>query len=164
MLAATSLAVLQAVLLPLLSAGLAALVYGIFFMLWSLGRQPKAPHGPADRAFSLPYALGFAALLGTIIVVSAWLSRWLGGLGTLLAAAFAGLVDTHAASISVAALVPAGRLPAGDAVIPILAAFSTNTFTKILAALKGGRPFALAVVPGLLLVVAAAWAGALVPW
>ena len=46
--------------------------------------------------------------------------------------------------------------------IPILAAFTTNTLTKMVFAFSaGGARFALCVVPGLVLMVIAAWAGAL---
>ena len=44
--------------------------------------------------------------------------------------------------------------------LPVLAAFTTNTVTKIVLAITGHRTFALSVMPGLLLVVVAAWAGA----
>jgi hypothetical protein len=45
--------------------------------------------------------------------------------------------------------------------LPILAGLSTNTVSKIvLAGISGGQAFALRVVPGLILVAAAAWAGA----
>jgi uncharacterized membrane protein (DUF4010 family) len=53
-------------------------------------------------------------------------------------------------------------MSAGDAVFPILAGLSTNTISKmILAATSGGHSFALRVVPGLIVVALAAWAGAL---
>jgi hypothetical protein len=47
-------------------------------------------------------------------------------------------------------------------VLPILAGLTTNTISKIVfASTAGGRRFALRVTPGLVLVVAAAWLGAL---
>ena len=49
-----------------------------------------------------------------------------------------------------------------DAVFPVLAAFSTNTISKIIFALSSGsRSFASRLIPGLILVAGAAWAGAL---
>ena len=72
----------------------------------------------------------------------------------------AGFADTHSAAISVASLVASGKLPASDALLPILAGLSTNTVSKvILAATSGGRRFAFRVVPGLVIVFLAAWAG-----
>jgi uncharacterized membrane protein (DUF4010 family) len=80
----------------------------------------------------------------------------------ILAAALAGLIDTHSAAISVASLVASEKMSAVDAVFPILAGLSTNTASKmIVAGISGGRSFALRVIPGLVIVVLAAWAGAL---
>jgi uncharacterized membrane protein (DUF4010 family) len=74
--------------------------------------------------------------------------------------ALAGFADTHSAAISAASLVAAGRLDAGGAAVPILAAMSTNTVTKaVLAVISGRGRFAAQTVPGLLLVILAAWAG-----
>jgi len=50
-----------------------------------------------------------------------------------------------------------------DAVVPILAGLSTNTLSKmLLTCTSGGRSFALRVIPGLILVALAAWAGMLI--
>jgi hypothetical protein len=85
--------------------------------------------------------------------------------GIILAAALAGFVDTHSAAISVASLVASGKVSAVDAVLPILTGLSTNTISKlVLAGTSGGRSFAVRVMPGLILVVLAAWGGALYAW
>ena len=61
-----------------------------------------------------------------------------------------------------ASLVADGRLEPPAAVVPILVALTTNTVTKMIFAFSaGGRTFALYVIPGLILMVVAAWAGAL---
>ena len=79
-----------------------------------------------------------------------------------MAAALAGFVDTHAAAISVASLVASGKVNAADAVFPILAGLSTNTISKmVFAGISGGRPFAVRVIPGLIIVALAAWVGAI---
>jgi uncharacterized membrane protein (DUF4010 family) len=49
------------------------------------------------------------------------------------------------------------------ACLPILVGFTTNTVTKIVLAVAGGsKAFALRVVPGLMVVLAAAWLGLLI--
>jgi uncharacterized membrane protein (DUF4010 family) len=54
----------------------------------------------------------------------------------------------------------AGKITAEDAAAPILIALSVNTVTKSsLCFSAGSRGFALAVVPGLILVFLAAWLG-----
>ena len=116
--------------------------------------------GERRRAFNLTTALVFALTLSCILVASAALQEWFGENGIILAAALAGFVDTHSAAISVASLVASGKMSAADAVLPILTGLSTNTLSKlILAGTSGGRSFAVRVIPGLILVALAAWAG-----
>jgi uncharacterized membrane protein (DUF4010 family) len=139
----------------------AAIVYGVVFTVLAL-RQKSANEAQSGRAFSLSTALVFALTLSCILVASAALREWFGETGVIVAAALAGSVDTHSAAISVASLVASGKMSAADAVFPILAGLSTNTVSKILlASTSGGRSFALRVIPGLILVALAAWAGAM---
>lgn len=143
-------------------AGVSAVGYGAMFGLRALRDAGADHHQPGGRAFEMKTALVFATLVTTILLVSAALNDWLDGRGVLLSAAVAGLADTHAAAISVAALVAAGRLEPADAVVPILTAFTTNSLTKmVLAAASGGRRFAAEVWPGVIATAALAWAGAL---
>ncbi|KQB12142.1 MgtC/SapB family protein [Rhodobacter capsulatus] len=159
--AAISLPTLSALTLPLVCAGAAAAVYGLALTLVAL-RHPAGEGTRGGSAFSLRAALAFGMILALVLVVSAGLQAQFGGSGVLLAALAAGLVDTHAAAISVATLVAAGKVAPADAVVPILAAVTSNTLSKILvAAVAGGRAFALRVVPGLVLIVLAAWIGTL---
>ncbi len=82
----------------------------------------------------------------------------------IVAAALAGLVNTQSAAITVALSVGAGQIEAQEAVLPILAAITTNTLVRImLSFLSGGSGFAGRVVPGLLICLAAVWAAALLP-
>jgi uncharacterized membrane protein (DUF4010 family) len=159
--AATSPAALQAMVAPLVCAGVAAVAYGAVFTIAATRQEPTAGE-TSGEALSLKAALVFAATLSLVLLASAALRHWYGEAGAIVAAGLAGFVDTHAASISIASLVATGRMTAGDCVIPILAAFTTNTVTKVIvAATTGGRAFAARVVPGVLLVAAAAWGGAL---
>jgi len=160
-LAATSLTTLRTLTVPLVCAGIAAAVYGAIFTVWAL-RQKTELHQQSGRAFSIGTAVAFALTLASILIASAALRDWFGETGVILATAVAGFVDTHAAAISVASLVAAGKLHALDATVPILAGLSTNTVSKIFfAAASGERPFAFRVIPGLIIVVLVAWAGAL---
>ena len=160
-LAATSTTTLRSLSVPLVSAGSAAVVYGTVFTVRALQLKTEG-ETQSGRAFSLSTALVFAVTLSCILVASAALREWFGERGIILAAAIAGFVDTHSAAISVASLVASGKMSAGAAIFPILAGFSTNTISKIfLAGTSGGRSFALRVIPGLIIVALAAWAGAL---
>ncbi|MBS0524435.1 MAG: MgtC/SapB family protein [Proteobacteria bacterium] len=159
LLAAVNVEVLAELAIPLALGGLAAVLYGGAFTLWALKHEGQSDDKPG-RAFSLAIALTLAATLAVILVASAALQSWLGQAGVVIAAGTAGFADTHSAAVSVASLATAERIDPGQAVLPILVAFSTNTVTKIVLALAGSRVYALSVVPGLVLVAAAAWAGA----
>jgi uncharacterized membrane protein (DUF4010 family) len=95
------------------------------------------------------------------LLLAAALQEWLGKEGVIGAAAIAGFADTHSAAVAVASLVAAGKLSVNEAVLPILASLTTNTITKIvLAVLSGNWRFISAIIPGLVLVILAAWLGA----
>lgn len=159
---ATSLETLRAFWLPLACSGAATLLYGGAFTLWALRPQIET-HDPHGSAFSLRTALAFAAVLAVVLLAAAAAQDWFGDAGVLIATSVAGFADTHSAAISVASLVESKRIAAPLSVVPILAALTTNTVTKaIFAVWSGGSRFALYVIPGLALLVAAAWAGALV--
>ncbi len=162
--AATSTPTLLSLSGPLLCAGAVAVAYGAFFTLLA-ARHSGSDVKQAGGAFSLKTALAFGSVLAVILMVSEGLQERFGGTGVLLAALVAGLVDTHASAISVASLVASGKITPQDAVVPILAGLTSNTLTKIvMAASSGGWAFALRVVPGLILVALAAWAGTFAAW
>jgi uncharacterized membrane protein (DUF4010 family) len=161
-LAVTHAATLRTMALPLLCAGAAALACGALVM-WRGARDTRRPgEAPADlgQAFSLKTALMLALVLAVVSVLSAGLSQTYGAAGLGLATALAGFADTHAPAVSVAALAASGAITLNSAAFPILLALTTNTISKsVVAFSSGGRKFALGVVPGLLLVIAAGWGG-----
>ena len=162
-LAATSMAVLRELSIPLFCAGLAAASYGAFFTIKAL-RETEQVDSQAGHAFSFSSAIILALTLSGILVVSAALQENFGEIGVIVGAALAGFADTHSAAVSIASLVASGKLSSTDAISPILAALSTNTISKIIvASTSGGRSYALRLIPGLLLVISAAWAGTYVP-
>ena len=161
-LGATSWPTLRTLWISLAAAGLAAVIYGAIFTIRALRQQAGGGEENGGRAFNPFTAIVFALTLSCIMVAAAALQEWLGENGIILAAALAGFVDTHSAAISVATLVASGKMTAADAVWPVLAGLSTNTLSKlVLAGITGGRSFAIRVIPGLILVMLAAWAGAL---
>ena len=161
-LAATSRSALFQMRYPLIASGVAAVAYGVFLILGSK-HQDAPPSAQTGRAFSLKSAVFFAALITAMLVLSAALNAWLGAAGVAVGAAVAGLADTHAAAVSVASLVSAGKMPASGAVLPILAGMTTNTISKaVVAVSSGGRAYAVQIIPGLLIVIAAAWLAVLI--
>jgi len=160
-LAATSRSTLHQMRFPLIAAGVAALAYGAVLTTLSV-RQEVPVAAQKGRAFSLKIAIFFAATIAVMLFLSAALNAWLGKAGVLAAAAVAGFADTHAAAVSVASLVAASKFTAQEAVLPILAGLTTNTITKAIVAISsGGRGYAMQIIPGLVIVVGAAWAAAI---
>jgi uncharacterized membrane protein (DUF4010 family) len=160
---------------PLVSGGAVAAGYGLILML----RGPDRPHAgvvhvttsTADdagieekhlgRAFDLKQTIMFAGLVSTVLLLSAMLHDWLGDRGAFLVAAIAGLADAHAIAASTASLQAAGKLTETSAMWLILVGLSSNSLTKAVVAFNsGGVRFALRVVPGLLLMLLAAWGAA----
>jgi uncharacterized membrane protein (DUF4010 family) len=161
LLAATSRPTLAALRWPLLFAGVAATLYAFGFAIRG-ARSKVGAAGTKGRPFRLPLALIFAATISLATLASAAVHLWLGNRGLVLAAAVAGLADAHAAAIAVASLVAAGKISAGDAVLPILAGLTTNALTKaVLAVLSRDKAYALEIIPGLVAVIGAAWAALL---
>ena len=161
LIAATNMPTLQALWLPLILSGAAAVLYGGAFTLWALKHKTQK-HETQGNAFSLTTALTFAAILAVVLLVAAAAQDWFGEAGVLIAAAAAGLSEHASTARLGGGAVDDGRITPPQTVIPVLAAFTTNTVTKmIFAVTAGGRTFALYVIPGLLLMLAAAWAGTL---
>jgi uncharacterized membrane protein (DUF4010 family) len=106
----------------------------------------------------------FALTITVVVFASAAIVEWLGAPGLLPAAAITGFADTHSTAISVASLVTAGKITVAESTLPILLGLTTNTITKVvIAAINGGQRYAMQVIPGLLLTIAAAWLGWMLP-
>lgn len=162
--AATSVTTLRMLSGSLICAGATAIVYGACFTIRALAQRTEDEPQRA-RVFNLSTALIFALTLTVVLVASAALRDWFGETGAIVAAAVAGLLDTHSPAISIASLVASESMTAADAVVPILTGLTTNTISKIIfAQTTGGYSFALRLVPGLILVTLAAWVGAFVSW
>jgi len=159
-LAAISPSTLRVMTVPLLAAGAAALIYGAAFTLLAL-RGTASHEASEGRAFNMTTALVFAATVAAITLGAAALREQFGQKGIIAAAALGGFADAHAAAVSVAGLAAAGTITPQDAVLPILLGLSTNTISKMVFAVTAGNGrYALAVAPGLVLILAAAWAAA----
>ncbi|MGE0559596.1 MAG: MgtC/SapB family protein [Burkholderiales bacterium] len=159
MLAAASMDTLRTLTLPLGCAGVMAVAYGALFA-WETARHPPgADDGDHGRAFSFRTALLFALSITAILFISAAMVEWMGAPGLFAAAAVTGFADAHSTAVSAGSLVAAHKLDTAQAAVAVLAGLTTNTVTKIVIAAINGRRFALQVVPGLLLTIAAAWLG-----
>ncbi|MGH8239894.1 MAG: MgtC/SapB family protein [Steroidobacteraceae bacterium] len=154
-----SMPTLEALLPSLVLSGLAATAYAGLFTLRSV-RETAQQDLPAGRPFSPKTALLFVLVVGAALAVSTALTSWLGNNGLLLASGVAGLGDAHAAAISAASLAAGGKADVPLAAVAVLIGFSTNSLSKAVVAFSlGDRRFALQLLPGLVLMVLAAWGG-----
>lgn len=149
--------------MSIVGAGLMAVVYGGMLTLKSL-RESGSSSMQIGRAFSLKTTLLFASMIAVVQLVSAALNAKFGRNGVIIGSALAGFADSHAPAVSIASLAASGKLDAHASIVSILAALTTNTFTKMsVAIMSGGRRFAVQIIPGLILVILGAWAGAILP-
>lgn len=152
-------ALLDALFLPLLLGGITAIAYGLLFMGHAVAGD-KGQHAELGRAFDLKAAVVFAAIITVVLMLSAGVNAWLGTQGIMFSAALTGLADAHATTASMASLVESGKMAIDSAIWPILIGFTSNSIMKIAVATKaGGRQFAARVIPGVVLIAIAVWAG-----
>ena len=143
-------------------AGQGAGGYGALFRLRVLRESAAEPIETKGRAFEPKTAVIFAATVAAVLFVSAALNDWLGTAGVTISAAAAGFADAHSPMVGVASLVASGRLSPSDGAIAIMASLTTNSLTKcFLAYTTGGRRYARDLIPGIIAVIVAAWAGLL---
>jgi uncharacterized membrane protein (DUF4010 family) len=150
---------LHALMWPLIFGGVSVAIYALVVTLNSFHKNGAEINKPT-KTFSVKTALMLAAAIAAALVASAALKTWFGQTGLVVGSGLAGMADVHAATISVASLAGAGKLSPESAVIPILIAFSVNSTSKaVIALISGGKEFSDKVLPGLIVQVAATWAG-----
>jgi uncharacterized membrane protein (DUF4010 family) len=153
---ATSQSTLHLLRVPLLSAGTAALAYGLgltFFCVRHEAISSNRPGRPFDLKTTLVLAATMTAILNRIRIGKRVVRRdgpcRSDRPGWFRRPAFGG--------ISFTSLVESNKLGVRESAAPILAVLRANTVTKIVIAISGGgRRFGSIVVPGLLLVCVAA--------
>ncbi len=144
----------------LLGAGVVAVLYGAAFS-WRALRKHDESQVEIGRAFQPRTAIVFAVMVTAVLFLSAALAHFFGATGGLLGIAIAGFADSHSSAVSAASLARYGEFTPNAALLAILLAFTTNTATKAaMAWVSGGARFAAGVLPGLLLMLIAAWVGA----
>ena len=108
------------------------------------------------RPFEPRQALAFAAIVSGILLLAAAVHSVLGDAGLQAAAGVSGFADVHAAAASVAQLVTAGSVsPAGGAGAVLVALVANSLSKAVMAWLRGGRGYALRLLPGLVALCAA---------
>ena len=150
-------ATLKPLMWPLLFGAISIALYGGIITLHSY-RNQIATTPTATNAFSLLSAFKFACVIAAVLITAAGLKVWFGQAGLIVASAVAGLVDVHAATISVTTLTLTDAVSTEQAVIPILVALTVNSVSKaIMAVVSSSRLFANYVIAGLVIQMASVW-------
>lgn len=151
--------VLGAMALPLILAGVAAIVYAGAFASRAV-REPAPESIDRGRAFDLRLALILAGTVSAVLLIAGALNAAAGRTGLMFGTALAGFADSQSAAISAATLAANERVSTTTAALAILAALTTNTVSKAaFARMTGKRPYALDIWPGLGLILLGAWGG-----
>jgi uncharacterized membrane protein (DUF4010 family) len=141
---------------PLLAAGLALLLAATLGVL-RRGSVATLPEESGTHAFRLSHALLLAALMGVLLLVSAWLQNLFGSIGVVLAAAAVALVEVHAAAASLAQLAGSGQLQNEAAGWGMVLLLLVSAIAKAaLAFVSGGQGYGWRVATGLVLAPVAA--------
>jgi len=148
----------------ILGAAASVLVLGAVLGL-RFGQHVDAPPPTSEtRMFRIGHALGFAAMITAVIVVSKLLGEWFGPGGALAATMLAAMAELHSATAGVANLYRDGVLNeqfAHWAVVGLLAASSAAK--SLVAFTSGGRAYGWRIAIGLsAMTLAAALAAALI--
>jgi len=161
-LATVSAALLQAVLPQLLAFAAVLAVGGAIGLRGGSGAEPAPTQD--SRMFRFRNALYFAALMGGVLLVSAFLNQQFGGGGVLVAAFIAALAEVHAPIASVGQLFNQGSLELADARHAVLAVLGASVLSRSAVAwTAGGGAFGLRMSAGLVLAWLAAMATLLLP-
>lgn len=140
--------------LPLLAAGGIAIIAAMVASWRSLLSGNEATPLAASRPFKLRFVMGFVALLGSIMLVSAMLRSYLGSANLPWIMAISGFADVHAAAASAAQATVSGHIDLQQASWCVLSALASNSLLKcIVAFVKGTRGYAFRVVAGTVAVV-----------
>lgn len=150
---------LVTLVVPLAFGGISILIFGVIFALSGL-QKSQTESSQQSKTFSIKHALLLASAIAVILIISAALNAWFGEAGLAVASGIAGLADVHAPTIAVATLAATAKLAPQHAVMPILFAFSANSFAKaIMAVVSGSKAYYQKVMTGLVLQVCAIWLG-----
>jgi uncharacterized membrane protein (DUF4010 family) len=141
----------------LLAAALVATGIALIMVYWRSEGQDDQQAVEFHNPFGFWSVVGFAVLLGVIIVIGRALGDWAGAAGAIFGAAAMGLADVDAVTVSMARLAPQ-PLDVYNVSLAILAAVASNMASKLgIAAIIGRGRFAveLAAISAAALVAAA---------
>lgn len=103
-----------------------------------------------SRMFRFSHALYFAAFMGGVLLLSAWLRQGYGEAGALATAFLAAIAEVHAAVASIGQLVAQQQMGLATAERALLAVLAASVLSRgVVAAVSGGAGYGLRVSAGL---------------
>ncbi|MBS0533164.1 MAG: MgtC/SapB family protein [Proteobacteria bacterium] len=123
---------------PLILAAVMAAGYALATIYWRAADGGLVPPGAFSNPFSFWPVVGFAVLLGAVILAGRFIAETFGAGGALIGAAALGLADVDTVTVAMSRLVPA-PLDAFSAAMAILVAVVSNTASKLALAISLGR-------------------------
>lgn len=140
-----------------LGAGGTALLLAAAAGLLRRNAPTTLPDAGASQAFKLTHALMLAAVMGLLLLLSAWLQRQYGSAGVLIASSAVALAELHAAAASIAQLSVDDQLPLVTASWGLILLLVVSSAAKTtLAYISGGAGYGWRVGTGMLLMALAA--------
>ncbi|WP_202843631.1 MgtC/SapB family protein [Luteimonas saliphila] len=145
-----------------LAATAAVLLVGALLGVRRNGRTEAPPPSAETRMFRIGHAIGLAALIAGVLVVSHVAGHWLGPNAALATAFLTALAELQAATATVATLFRDGTIDARQAQWAVVGLIAASSIAKsVVAFVSGGRAFGMRIMIGLLAASAAAIAVAL---
>ena len=142
------------------AVGTLLLLGGLFGL--HAGREDEVPPPTSTtRMFRFRHALGFAVLVGGLVLLAAALNQWIGAGGAMAAAVIAAAAELHASIATLGSLRMCGAIDPAQGRWLMVGLLAASLGTKsVLAFASGGRGYGLRVAAGLLAALAAGAAAA----
>ena len=145
---------------PLIAAVVAALAYGGLLTARRL-RESAPPSAQKGRAFSLATAVSFAGMVAAMLFLSAALNALLGKAGVLAGYCGSGFSPTHMRPpYRWLPWLPPASSRRGNRCYDSCRAYDQHRQQDCFRNIKQGRRYAIQIIPGLVIVIGAAWAAA----
>ncbi len=128
---------------PLVAAIVVSLSFAAVAAFWRAGPDDASSQVQFRNPFGFWSVVGFALLLGAIVLIGRALGESLGAAGAIIGALALGLADVDAVTVSMSRLTPQ-PLALSDAALAILAAVASNNIAKTaIGAIAGRGAFAI---------------------
>lgn len=144
--------------IPLIAGGASATILGLIHSVENYKESNSYINQFQYKSIGLYSAIFLVIVIATILVTSSALNEWFGVAGVVAISAISGIVDVHSPTIAIVTMADIGELRLDQVSIPILAALTTNSLTKVIAAVMNGpRRFWMPLSIGIFIQISLVW-------